>query len=722
MSLPKRFIVGLLFLGVAISTSILSAQRIPIRDLGAAPTMDRPIANGNRFQQRQYEAENIANSVSNGRVITQDMSQFGQWSNGHQILWVDNRPGHRLELTFRRPAAGPAQVTVNMTQAADFGNVDIGFAGKKLATLTGYSDTVKRSSVSLGELDLKAGDNTLIFNVTGKERLSTGYRVGIDGIEVSSRIQERPPVINRIPVDRIPTPNLPGRPDLDEITRIPGDMNTQTIPEQIDFPEGADLYVEQGDFVIRDAQHLAQGSYTKLLTYDVSKVPNANAVIMQIVRGSYSSNVDQGGYPNLKPFDLASSITLPGNFGRYKLDTRQLPKSNGQTGPSYSVRIIPVSDETRKSPVGSSSNVIEVYKDRKPPSNPITLTKVFHSQRFADLVEERLSKKVSGYGLAVIPFNGQPVYRGGGLARTETDGAERAMTAHDRVNVASVTKFVLAISMVKAIDANPTLDLDTAIANYLPANWKQGPHIDTITFRELLQHRSGLRGWENLGIEDDDLKELIRCGISDLKLKQSFEYLNHNFALMRVLLPKIKLIQGTGGNGGKTLRDVNISVLSPAGIDWASAEPDSGTALSHTFPASTNKGWDWGAKVDQFGSSGLHISASEMATLMHAFARTQKVVREDLRDEMIQDQLGGSRLVDAGGTCFGKGGYLRSRKTDGPGSHPSNRAEQNTMVLVFSDGSVAALVVNSSFEDSVKTPPDFSVLLIECFNECYSSF
>lgn len=726
MASVQRYLAICLLVGIVLFSTTVFAQRIQIRDVGRAPTIDRPIANGNATNRKFFEAESIGNSVSKGRVITQDMRQFGQWSNGQQILWVDNRPGHRLELTFRSDVAGRAQVVVGMTQAADFGNVDIGFAGQRLASMSGYSATVKRTTVSLGEIELKRGDNTLIFNVTGKERLSTGYRVGIDGVEVQTRVPERPPVVNRIPgpiTERIPNDfPMPNRPGNDDVVRVPGEIEAQPrpFPEMIKLPDGADLYVEQGDFVLRDAQHLEQGSYTVMFTYDVSKVKNANAVVMQIVRGGISSQADQGGYPNMKPNGMVSSTVLPGNFGRYKFDTRQLPKSTAQTGPSYSVRIIPVFDQTKKNPVGNSSNVMEVYKDRAPPSDQFELTKTFHAQRFADLVEKRISQKVSGYALAVIPFNGQAVTRQGGLARTETDGAERKMTVHDRLNVASVTKFAVAIAMVKAIDANPAVDLDTSIASYLPADWKQGPDVDTITFRELLGHHSGLRKWDGLGTGDDGLKELIQCGISDIKLKEKYKYVNHNFALMRLLIPKIKLIQGTGGNGAKVLRDVNRSVLSPAGIDWASAEPDPGTALSHTFPASTNKGRDWDAKVSNFGSSGLHISAMEMAKLMHAFARTEKVVRAELRNEMITDQLGGRILVDAGGACFGKGGYLRSRKVET--SNPSNRIEQNTMLLRFSDGSVAALVVNSSFKDSVDTVPDFSILLIECFNECYSAF
>ena len=722
---PVRF-VGWGLLVLLLASPVFGQRRM---ERPRAPSLDQAIATGNRDQRTVYEAESIANSVSKGRVVNQDMRQFGQWSNGQQVLWVDNRPGHRLELTFRSPVAGRARVVVGMTQAADFGNVDIGFAGQRLATMTGYSAKVKRVTVSLGELELKRGDNTLIFNVTSKERLSTGYRVGVDSVEVYTRAPERPPIVNRFPADvpigRVPLPDnsrIPNRPEIDDVVRVPGDVGRQPFPEQITLPGGADLYVEQGEFVTRNPLHLKQGYYTISFTYDVSKVKNAGAVLMQIVDGGFASDVDEGGYPNLTPRRLVSSMVLPGNLGHYRFDTRQQPDSKAITGPSYSVRIIPIFDETKKTPVGAASKAMEVYKDRAPKNNPIKLAKMLHSQRFADLVEERISQKVSGYGLAVIPFQGETIVRGGGMARTETDGAARPMTAYDRVNVASVTKFAVAIAMVKAIDANPNVDLDSPIINYLPAAWDKGEHVDTITFRELIAHRSGLRGWEGLSTNDEGLEELIKCGIADLKRKQSFSYLNHNFALMRLILPKLKFIAGKGGNGAKTIRDVNLSVLLPAGVDWASAKPDPGTALSYTFPAATTQGRNWDAKTERFGSSGLHISAMEMATLMHAFARTEKVVRADLRDEMIQSELGGRRLSDAGGTCFGKGGYLRSRKTSDPESNPSNRAEQNTMVLVFSDGSVAALVVNSSFEDAVNSPPDFSKVLIDCFNECYSEF
>lgn len=696
------------------------------------------------------EAEQLSPIVSSGRTIVQNMRQFGNWSNSNQILWIDNRPGHRLELTFQSPVAQRVPLTVVMTRAADFGDVVIGMNGRQLATFSGYGRSVTRHEVPLGIVDLKAGANSIVFNLAGKQRGSTGYRVGIDCIVVQNDSRppspptqgKRPtpqrfpgPIARPGPIERVPSPDYPSRPNtLPTIPSSPSDSgwnskSTNPSDLSVTLPGGADLHVESKGFVFRTPQHLRTGQYVVQVTYDVSAVPHANGALLQIVRGGFRAEEIDADYPTIRPPRILASVNLPGSTGRFNFDTRHYNRaSTDPREPSYSLRVIPVAQTGSEQPVGRGSNSIDVYKDRAPPAGPDVLTESFQSQRFVDLVAERLDDRVSGYALAVIPFNGQPLYHSQGIARSDNDGSPRPMTVYDRVNVASVTKIVVAIAVVKALDANPSIDLDSTIADYLPADWELGTHVDTVTFRELLNHTSGLTSWKGLGIDNESLKKFVRQDIPDLSRKGIYDYANQNYGLLRILTPRIAPVlnviaaQDNSGDGERLLHLVNTTVLAPAGIHWAAAEPDPGTALSFTFPVGQNKGRDWGATTANFGSSGLHVSAQELAQLMHAFARTENVVSRAQREAMTGDQLGGRALTDAGGRGFAKGGYLRSRPTDEPGSLPNNRAEQNTAVMLFSDGSVAALIVNSSYADSPSAPPNIPSILIDCFNQSYTPF
>jgi hypothetical protein len=67
--------------------------------------------------------------VTAGRLQTQDMHDFESdsvfWSGRTQLWWVESRPGERLTLPLRAPAAGTYELVGYFTRARDYGNVRV---------------------------------------------------------------------------------------------------------------------------------------------------------------------------------------------------------------------------------------------------------------------------------------------------------------------------------------------------------------------------------------------------------------------------------------------------------------------------------------------------------------------------------------------------------------------------------------------------------------------
>lgn len=138
---------------------------------------------------------------SAGSAGVQDMRSFGkQWSGGAQLLWRAPAPVEapirswpNLTLPLEVAKDGRYSVTLFFTVAPDYGNVRVFLRGKEAADFRGHAPAVDLRSQPLGEHELKAGSNQLVFTVFGKETASIGYLVGIDRISVQpAGIRGRP--------------------------------------------------------------------------------------------------------------------------------------------------------------------------------------------------------------------------------------------------------------------------------------------------------------------------------------------------------------------------------------------------------------------------------------------------------------------------------------------------------------------------------------------------
>lgn len=131
------------------------------------------------------QGEKMYSAVSSGKKSTQLMTSFsGTWSRNAQLWWTGTKVGDTLTLRVHVMKGGEYDVSMAITKAKDYGIFSIAVNGKTVKTVDGYNASVVRSVISLGRLELKAGDNTIVLRITGKNANATNYMVGIDTVKV----------------------------------------------------------------------------------------------------------------------------------------------------------------------------------------------------------------------------------------------------------------------------------------------------------------------------------------------------------------------------------------------------------------------------------------------------------------------------------------------------------------------------------------------------------
>jgi CubicO group peptidase (beta-lactamase class C family) len=156
---------------------------------------------------------------------------------------------------------------------------------------------------------------------------------------------------------------------------------------------------------------------------------------------------------------------------------------------------------------------------------------------------QALEGKVMGYSFLLMK-DGKLVSEGaGGSARNEADGF-KAMTTSTPQNLGSLFKFVSGVTMLHILERPPAGSaggqgsmisrLDAPVALLYPQIWQSAvktPVIRTITFRQLLQHRSGFRNCGSGGDPIDCFKSSFNA-----RLIGKREYENINFSLTGYLI------------------------------------------------------------------------------------------------------------------------------------------------------------------------------------------
>jgi CubicO group peptidase (beta-lactamase class C family) len=280
-----------------------------------------------------------------------------------------------------------------------------------------------------------------------------------------------------------------------------------------------------------------------------------------------------------------------------------------------------------------------------------------------------LKSQVAGYILE-IRQNGTLVHEGAwNWAQTPAD-ASKGWDEDTRMHLASVSKYLTAVGLVKALDSKG-ISYDTKIISFLPTYWSKGPNVDKITFRHLLTHRSGF----STGGSASDytlMKGKVAAGVSSVGSKH---YENMNFGLCRILIP---IINGNVPRTATFINDPSLNdqawdavtlyhyksfmqakIFSPAGVYNASFAPLLGgkNALAYPTPQGNTKGWNSGDLATVAGGAGWRLSSKELLNVMSTVRRKNTVVNAQKAQYILDNYFGIDEAIDTpAGKIYDKNG------------------------------------------------------------------
>jgi CubicO group peptidase (beta-lactamase class C family) len=348
-------------------------------------------------------------------------------------------------------------------------------------------------------------------------------------------------------------------------------------------------------------------------------------------------------------------------------------------------------------------------------------------------IHQRLDCRVVGYAA----FVGQsPKFEAFGKARTAANGPAVDFTPSTKIPVASVSKVVTALAAIKVLakhSKNPkTVDaLDGPIGPYLPKDWKVDPNVASITFAQLLSHKSGVKDYGNNAQDYAKLKAFFTQKVNpnantscqgpdvadpkdaiviDPKLKMNRCYSNYNFSIFRVLLPMIEGFQDTDPSqraerlANQYVKIVQANVFDPVGAKNVECKPPAGSniyAFSYAFPGST-PGHDWGDNTLGCGAAGWYLSVNDIAKVLISLNQKDGKVLSDAQFQVMESR-------QLGWDWFSYNGYRYLEKNGGWGA---NGTTISTSILIFGPSSpgpafLGVLFMNSNLtrEDDVGAHP-----------------
>jgi Beta-lactamase len=269
--------------------------------------------------------------------------------------------------------------------------------------------------------------------------------------------------------------------------------------------------------------------------------------------------------------------------------------------------------------------------------------------KFATKICGALANRVVGYACLVGEM--RPIF--GGLARTNANPPSAPMTPSSVTNIASLSKTLTAIAVLQLLARNG-LTIDAKFWPYLYPDWKRGPNVEQLTFKELLTHASGFAQTSQSACGDaiaySALEKLVADGVSQSAIGAP-SYGNCNFALLRELMPAL---QGRSlmnyANGPQRAQEssllyidyVNTNVLQPVGIPFSHCKPPlgAGEILSYPSPARSPTGVNWGDWSLQCGSGGWALSANDVFAVLNNLARENVLLSGAAKREMFANCLG----------------------------------------------------------------------------------
>jgi CubicO group peptidase (beta-lactamase class C family) len=311
-------------------------------------------------------------------------------------------------------------------------------------------------------------------------------------------------------------------------------------------------------------------------------------------------------------------------------------------------------------------------------------------------IAARLEGNVVGYACTVGRASMSAFSHG--QARTSANPPAQLFLPSTKIPVASVSKVVTTLAAIRIL-AKHSIDLGSGIGKHLPSDWVLDPKVASITFRELLSHRSGIRDYGNNSQDYGVLKTFFTGPLGPTTINpndKSYAYSNYNFAIFRVLLPMIDGFVDDPANRAAKLaaayiKIVEKNVFEPVGALGVDAKPPatgpqaSAYAFSYSYPGTTG-GFDWGDDSLGVGAAGWYLAIDDIAKVLYSLNKNDgRILTPAQMQEMEATPLGWDTKQDSTG-------YRWVEKNGGWGA---NGTTISTSIALFGPGVFGALFMNS---------------------------
>lgn len=223
---------------------------------------------------------------------------------------------------------------------------------------------------------------------------------------------------------------------------------------------------------------------------------------------------------------------------------------------------------------------------------------------------------IPGVAVSIVDFGASPVVRAYG---TRNILEQSPMTVDTPAELASLSKSFTALAMLE-VERSGALTLDTGISTVLPE--LDSGHWQSITIRDLLRHRSGLRREHDFLVPccgspgDRDLQvavERLTRAEPAANAAQHFSYANSNFVLLAAIVERF--------SGMPFERFMERRVFPALGLRRTTLDP----RQAQDWSASSRHEWHWGrVRVSRapflgwYGSSLVKATARDMGRYLAA--------------------------------------------------------------------------------------------------------
>lgn len=132
------------------------------------------------------EFENMPDTKSGGNNQLQYDSFGLNWGDYGQSWWRDAAPYDWIEYIFISAVEGYFPLEMNITKANDYARFDVYFNDVKCTSVDAYSPFITTEWISLGERQVRKGENRIRIVLTGRNPSSIGnvYMVGFDRLQI----------------------------------------------------------------------------------------------------------------------------------------------------------------------------------------------------------------------------------------------------------------------------------------------------------------------------------------------------------------------------------------------------------------------------------------------------------------------------------------------------------------------------------------------------------